>query len=224
MTTDTNPTGIKETNQSNRGIDYPNEWRLVRITEPDIEPVTTAEAKTHMRVEISDDDTYIGTLITAAREWVEDYTGRALIDQTWQLKFQGYSYAMEFFLRRSPVIAVQSFVYDEAGVATTLATTKYELTGERTKWPKIIPTYGQSWPGVNWARPLTIQFRAGYADRSASPTEGADKVPAAYKHAIKLLVAHYYENRELVNVGNLTELPMGVEFLLRPHRCELSIA
>lgn len=56
---------------------------LVLQTAPTTEPVTTAEAKTHLRVTTSDDDTYIGTLITVARRHVETITGRALINQTW---------------------------------------------------------------------------------------------------------------------------------------------
>lgn len=223
MTLDTNPTGIKETSTTYRGIDYQQEWTLTRLTGPDTEPVTRAEAKLHCRIDsdITADDDLIDALIIAAREWVEDYTGRALIDQTWQLQYQGYSYG-EFRLRRSPVIEVESFVYDVGGVATTLAASNYELVGRLTKFPKIIPAFGATWPATNWVRPMTIQFRAGYADRSVSPTEGAEKVPEAFKHAIKLLVGHFYENREAM--ANQADVPEAVKWLLNPHRCELGIA
>jgi uncharacterized phiE125 gp8 family phage protein len=204
-----------------RGINYPHEWTLTRLTDPDIEPVTRAEAKLHCKIDddLTADDSLVDALITTAREWVEDYTGRALIDQTWQLTYQGYSYN-EIKLNRSPVIEIDSFVYDVSGVATTLAAANYEVSGSRTKWPKIIPAVGGSWPSNNWTRPLTIQFRAGYADRSGSPTEGAEKVPEAFKHAIKLLVGHWYENRE---ADPKTDIPMAVKWILNPQRCELGI-
>lgn len=220
--TDTNPTGIKVSAGTARGIDYQSAWTLNRLIDPDIEPVTVAEAKMHMHEQLvdADNDTYIGALITAAREWVEDYTGRALIDQTWQLIFEGYSYC-EIKLHRSPVIEVESFIYDLNGEATTVDTAVYQLDGARTKWPRVIQAYGQSFPASYWFPPLTIQFRAGYADRSASPTEGAEKVPEVFKHAIKLLVGHLYENREAM--PNQESVPMAVKWLLNSQRCELGV-
>jgi uncharacterized phiE125 gp8 family phage protein len=43
-------------------------------------------------------------------------------------------------------------------------------------------------------------------------------VPASLKSAIKLLVAHYYENREASAEKALTEIPLGVERLVWLHR------
>ena len=64
-------------------------YALERVSGPDIEPITLAEAKRHLGefddVTTRDDD--VSGLIQAAREWVEDYTARALIDQTWRLTF-----------------------------------------------------------------------------------------------------------------------------------------
>jgi len=45
---------------------------LVITVEPAEEPVTTAEAKDHMRVDTSDDDTLIDGLITASRLYAEN--------------------------------------------------------------------------------------------------------------------------------------------------------
>ena len=67
---------------------------LERVTQPDIEPVTLAEMIQHVREFTSisaASQTELSKLITASREWVEDYTGRALIDQTWKLTIQGRS-------------------------------------------------------------------------------------------------------------------------------------
>lgn len=60
---------------------------LERVVEPDIEVISVAEMKRHLRMfsDVTDEDADIAGYITAAREWVEDYTGRALIDQQWRL-------------------------------------------------------------------------------------------------------------------------------------------
>jgi uncharacterized phiE125 gp8 family phage protein len=43
-------------------------------------------------------------------------------------------------------------------------------------------------------------------------------VPAPLKVAIMLIAANWYENREAVNVGNITsEMPMGVAALIAPY-------
>lgn len=201
------------------GIGYQSRWTLHRITDPDLEPVTLAEAKVQMRVDTSDEDDFHEELIVVAREWCEYHTGRALIDQTWQLRYEGYMQQDGFWLRRSPVIAVQSFVYDVDGVATTLDDATYVVDGAGTKWPRLLLANGQVWPQSFWARPLTIQFRAGYADRAASPTEGAEKVPAAFKQAIKMIVAFLDRNREAS-----PDMVPNVKWLLDPLRAESGFA
>ena len=57
---------------------------LERLTQPEMEVVTLAEMKRHLRLfsSVTDEDADITALIVAAREWVEDYTGRVLVDQT----------------------------------------------------------------------------------------------------------------------------------------------
>ena len=213
---------------------------LERVLDPTSEPVTVAEAKTHMRVEISDDDTYIETLITVAREWVEDYTGRALYDQIWRLTLtDGFAnpetdentttpiYTGAFtegakgvLLRKSPVLALVGIIsVDSAGTETVLDTADYQLLEADSKWPRLKANTGSTFGGGT----LKVTYRAGFADRTGSPTEGAERVPGLFKHAIKMLVAHYYENRELVG-PSMSEIPMGVTYLLSMQRSELGVA
>ena len=56
---------------------------LTIATGPTVEPISTEEAKNHLRVDIEDDNAVIKSLILAARESVEVITRRALITQTW---------------------------------------------------------------------------------------------------------------------------------------------
>ena len=50
--------------------------------------ITLAEAKTHLRLEGSEDDTYLNSLISASQFAVEKYTGRAITNQTLKLSLE----------------------------------------------------------------------------------------------------------------------------------------
>jgi uncharacterized phiE125 gp8 family phage protein len=52
---------------------------------PSVEPVSLAEAKAHLRVDIADDDALIAALIVTARQCAETITRRALVTQQWLL-------------------------------------------------------------------------------------------------------------------------------------------
>ena len=58
---------------------------LQLISPPAIEPVTLDEAKAHLKVDTTDDDTLITSLIAAARIRAEWLTRRAFITQSWML-------------------------------------------------------------------------------------------------------------------------------------------
>lgn len=211
---------------------------LERVTQPEIEPVTLAQMKTHLREFSSatalDDD--ITALIRAAREWVEDFTGRALIDQQWRLSIGEEEWLTSFtdsntvtpitygpwwphpdgiLLRKSPALAITSFAtVDSAGVETVIASTKYEIREANSKWPRLV--------GVNdsWSGPMRITFRAGFANRLGSPTEGAEKIPVRLIQAMKLWTEAVYNRDE-----KMMKLLLDVaERVATPERCELGMA
>jgi hypothetical protein len=68
---------------------------LTTETAPAVEPVSVSEAKEHLRVDISDDDTYIGSLITAARKYCEEYLDRALVSQQLTMRMDTFPYEFE---------------------------------------------------------------------------------------------------------------------------------
>jgi uncharacterized phiE125 gp8 family phage protein len=176
---------------------------------PATEPVTTAEAKNHMRVDIDDDDTLIDGMIEAGRDYFEDTSRRALITQTWRQNLDAWPEGDEIELPRPPLQSVTSIIYkDEDGNETTLPSSAY-IVDTDSEPGRIVLAHGESWPtGTLFpANPIQITFVAGYGD--------ADDVPEKFKQAIKLLVAHWYEHREAYSdEGLVRQVPVALESLI----------
>ena len=65
------------------------------------------------------------------------------------------------------------------------------------------------------AETITVTFDAGYGSQAGS-------APKPLHQAILMLVAHWFQNRETVNVGNIvTELDYAVKALLQRYRVDL---
>lgn len=180
------------------------------ITAPATEPVSSTEAKLHLRVDHSSDDTLIARTITAARIMVEKYTNRALITSTWELRLDNWP-SMPLRLPKPPLQSIVSIKYvDKDGVEATVASTVYDV--DIVSEPgRIFFKPDQSWPSVNLypVGAVRIQFVAGYTD--------ADAVPENIVSALMLGIGHLYENREQVIVASglsPVDLPMGFYALL----------
>lgn len=164
------------------------------ITAPASEPVTLTEAKTHLNVVGTDDDTYITALIVAAREGAETITERVLMTQTWELALDAFPDALE--LIRVPVQSVTSITYDDAdGVATVLGASAYALdTADDNGFAYIVPAYNTQWPvtqdSINAVR---VRFVSGYAS--------AALVPQQVKQWMLLRIGLLYKHREDVATG-----------------------
>lgn len=160
-------------------------------SEPATEPVTAAEAKTHLRVTSSDDDTYITTLIKVARQLCESYAGLSFITQTRQIKLDSFP-AGDAPIRLSygPVSAVGTFTYlnDAAGTTTMVAGTDYTLD-IHSEIPRLVTL--DSWPTDlrdDTPHRVVITYTAGYGS--------ASDVPAIIKQAILMQIGSLYENRQ----------------------------
>ena len=193
---------------------------LTRQTSPAVEPVTVAEAKAHLRVDVSDDDTYIGTLITAAREWCEQYLDRTLVNTQWVMRFDSFppDGTQDIELPRPPMsmagttTAVSLTFTSETGGTQAFSTNSFRV--DRNATPGAVKTlYGQTWPPhLMDDNAVSVTWWAGYGSAGSS-------VPAAVRHAILMLVGHWYENRSTVLVGSISkQLEFAVESLLSSHR------
>ena len=181
---------------------------LVLVTAPASEPVVLSEMKSHLRVDLADDDALITGLISAAREYVEGAARRALVTQTWRLSLPGWPEDDEIGLPRPPLQSVSSLVYvDVDGAQTTWPSSNY-IVDIDSQPGRLVLAPNISWPSVTLypVNPVQITFVAGY---------GSGLVPTHYLQAIRLLVGHWYENREATDAGQpVREIPLAVESLL----------
>ncbi len=188
------------------------------VSAPPAEPLTLTETKLHLKVDVTDDDTLITALIQAAREWVESYCRRSLVQRTLELRLDGWP--VEIRLPRAPVASLSSVTYtDGNGNTATLAADQYQVDLYGTP-PRIVRKPGVVWPVLQFGviNGVQVTYVAGYAPGGASPTDYAENVPAAIKAALKLLIGHWYENRQAVSMQNVqpTEIPLAVRAILAP--------
>lgn len=180
-------------------------YALRVTTPPTREPVELAEVTLHLRVDGPDEDDYLRGLIAAARAWCEKFQDRAYLRQTLTMRLDRFPCDGPIELPRSPLVSVSSIQYvDGDGDAQTLAADQYQVDAH-SEPGRIVPAYGLSWPTTRCQmNAVTIVYLAGYG------TTAAD-VPDGVKHAVKLLVTHWYENRTAVLTGTISK---AVEFSL----------
>lgn len=168
------------------------------------EPVTLEEVKAQGIVDHTDDDDLIERLIATARDHVEHYCGVRFASQTVETKCDCFADLRR--LPEAPVSSVTSITYvDVAGATQTLQTDVYELRKDGLE-PSIALKYGQVWPTVQPGSRITVTAVVGY-----------DAAPEAVSHAMLMLVATWYSQRENILIGATVEnlpMPSSVDALL----------
>ena len=178
---------------------------------PATEPVTLDEVKAHLRLDTDEDDALLGVMATAARQLVEQITGRALITQTWLTTLDAWPERGVDMLPL-PLAAVSGIsVYAADGVTTEIDAASYYTTGGSL--PRVIAPFGIS-PG-RAVGGIAITHTAGYGATG-------DSVPAALKLAILQITAAMYERRG-DDVGDdqtdtISRIPAGARALINPYR------
>ena len=191
--------------------------RRVKITtQPSIEPVTSTEAKLHCRIDASTEDSLIAFWIETARLQCEDISRRAFITRTYTAFLDCWPCGL-FELPYPPLLAVSSIkYYDDLGnPAATFNASNYQVDAH-SEPGRVALKSAANWPSTTLRdiNGVEIIYTAGYGSN-------ATDVPDRYKAAMLLLIAHYYENRESVIVGqgvSVSQLPQGVYDLLMMDR------
>ncbi len=200
------------------------------ITRPSAEPISLADCRMHLRL-IADGsppthehDDMILAQLGAAREWAENFTGRALAPQTLEIAL--YAFPCDTItLPRSPVLAIVSVNYlDENGAWQSLPSSAYQLD-VYSEPARLLPATGADWPATlaTALNPVIIRYEAGYSLQGDSP-QATPLLPQSIRAALLLILADLYENAEDSTDLKLEQIPRGAEALLRPFRLESSLA
>lgn len=144
------------------------------ITDVSSELITTSEVKTHLKITYTDDDTYIGTLITKARKLIEGYCNISIGSQEREWYFDGISQT-EYSIPYAPVISVDQvdIKTDYATYETLTVTDDYDMDGGS------FLTFTPFQSG---------RFKVAY-------TCGYTTLPAQLKQGWLMQCAYMYENR-----------------------------
>lgn len=192
---------------------------LTLQTAPATEPLELAEAKAFLRVDVDDENTYISALITAARIHAENFTHRSFVTTVWDLKLDAFPCdGAPIWLPRAPLLTSTAPVVtytDTAGASQTWSSTLYTVdapAGPHARMGRLFLNYQESYPDTrSITHAVQVRYSAGYG--------AASTVPEPLKVAMKLLIGHWYANREVVVTGTTSvTVPQTVDALLWPFK------
>lgn len=190
--------------------------RLTRTVAPAELPISRDEAKLHCRVEHDEEDTLIDSLIAAAVDYLDGPSGilgRAIIEQQWLLELDAWPSRLA--LPIEPVSSVTVQYLDKSGTETDVPENQLVITDAPSARTVLEWVDGFQTPELSDTRyPVKITLTAGFG--------AAAKELDGIKVAIKIMVGHWYLNRETVVLGmSVAELPMAVNALLARYRVML---
>lgn len=147
--------------------------------------VSLDEVKAWLKIEGTDEDTLLTSLIASATAECEAYAGLSFITRSRIVKLSSFS-GRDIILPYGPVTALTSIAYvDEDDAAGTVASGDYSLD-IASALARVRVT--ETWPYTNRTLSnVVVTYVAGYANAAA--------VPEIIKTAIKKKVALDYEKR-----------------------------
>ena len=147
------------------------------------EPITSSEVKAWAKIENSDEDSLVSSLITSCRREVESYTKMVLCNQTWRTFYQ-FDYAKTIFY--SPRMTATAVSVDVDG--TTLTEDTDYLFNSNTGRLKLKNEYGtDSEITITWTVQTTLSAQS------------------ALKQALLDLVTYRFYNRGTSDMPNLVK-------------------
>ena len=190
---------------------------LIQITAPSQEPVTLAEVKEQLSIDIVTDDDLLELYIKTSRHQAEHKMKRQIMNATWKFIFDDFANSTAVvYLGRPPLSTVSSNLsieyLDDDNTTQTVGSTVYIVDSE-SQPGRIYPDNGNEWPtDINTDVPgsIRITFQSGYTSKQ--------NVPEEIKQWIKMRVGMFYEFREPVTSDRFTGLDrMYFDALLDPY-------
>lgn len=187
-------------------------YQISQETQDDTNPVVSLAAlKKHVAIDAA--ETYYDDMLTdmeaAAVEYIQSKARLILRNSSYEI------FCDRFPERNNPLYiplwpvrtSVIEISYTDASGASQVYTTAQKAF--TTQPAALYPAVGEDWPDTQEdnRQAVTFSVTTGYANNAA--------IPAMVKHAIKLLVAHWFRNRETVLVGSISkELEFALSALM----------
>lgn len=214
------------------------------VTQPGVEAVSLADAKLFCSIDQTDEDALISAIISAARTTIEKQTGLVLVSHQFLLTMpawlagswedrqpgvlnpvnltQPYNGLLtprigdgnRIFFERSPLVSIDSVqYYNTAEVQTPFVTTANWRTLTHCRPGALELRSDAQWPDVyDRSDAVQITFTAGHGPTAAT-------VPADLVALMKLLIKHYYDNRDsFVMGGSVADVPFLIKQLIESNR------
>ncbi len=148
------------------------------VRKPLIEPVTLEEVKDYLHIEHDTEDNLLAHFIQSAREYIEEFVGRAFMTQVRRVTFLGQrGRRKRYFLSSAPFLNLEGPVL---------------LNGQPYQAYHLIKGMGQAMLCLHYPLQendqLAVTFSCGYG-------ENPQDVPTLYRHAILIKVGELYHNR-----------------------------
>jgi len=187
---------------------------LVQENTVQSEAIPVADFKKHLRLGtgFSDDsvqDEILESFLRAAIAAVEARTGKVLLKESFNWSLTRWK---DGAFERFPVAPVNTILevatVAQNDVRTIIGPEQFYLQEDGFR-PLLIGVSG-ALPRIPKGGWVEVRFRAGYADIWGD-------LPADLSHAVMLLAAHYYENRNATGLGEGC-IPFGVAALLQRYR------
>ena len=177
--------------------------------------VELEEIKEHLRIPkgFTHDDDYLERLHDVAVNWVEDYTNRKLTHQRWRVYLDEWPDIDSLYLPLAPLSSAPTtaIVYKNSdGDSTTFSSTAWEF--DKVSIPgRIALGYEEDWPtDTLWnISPISVEFLCG---------QHSTEIPENIKHAMLVVIADLYENRENTLLGIVPHKLKTAERLLASER------
>ena len=169
------------------------------VVTPAAQIITTGDAKTHLRVDGTSEDTYINGLVRAATSVIENYTERQLGIATWLLQVNELR---DIDLPKHPVSMISQIqYYDRGNALQTLNTGLYDLIAGEEKSSLV---FEDELPDLSdRVDAVQITFVSGY-----------NSIPDVLVSAVLLVLGSLYDKRD----DTVKKLPTAAEYLAQPYK------
>lgn len=182
---------------------------IKRTSEPQAEPLSTTEVKLHTHISHSVEDTLIAQWIKSGRIAIEQYTNRSLVEQTYEVYFDGWP-LLPVELPRPPLMSISAVnYYGEDGTEYTMTNDKFII--DNVSCPGRLTTANDITLPTTLLRSINsvkITYKAGYVTALTIAN-----LPEIFKDALYVYCTWRNENR-----AGETDIPRAFYDILRPVR------